>query len=82
MYLECDIIGPDSARSDSSLPTQVDIPMRAGSSARTTARDHLALVYDQSITLRDLGLQNSSINLSVLAAAWEQTCQNTRASVQ
>ena len=32
--------------------------------------------------MRDLGLQNSSLNLSVLAVAWEQTCQNTRARVQ
>ena len=86
MYLECNIIGPNSARSGSSLPTQVDIPMRTGSSARTrlryTVRDHLALIYNHPTTLRDLDSQNSSINLSFLAATWEQTCQNTRARVQ
>ena len=86
VHLECDIIGPTSSRSYSSLPTQVDISMCTGNSARNshhhTIRDHLALIDNHPTTSRDLGLQNSSVNLYVLSTAREQTSQNTRVRVQ
>ena len=65
VYLGCDIIGPNSACSDPSLPTPVDNPMRTGSSARThhryTIRNHLALVYNHPTTLRNFGLQKARL---------------------
>ena len=58
--IECDIMGLTSAHSDSSLPTQVDIPMRTGFCANTssnTIRDHLVLVYDHPTTSQNCGVQ-------------------------